>query len=91
MMDFNSLGAQAILALVPVLTALLVFGLRKLLPKLPKVSIPIIAMALGFVLSWMNNYIEATPTVTPLVGALLGAAATWLREIVNTFNEHGTK
>ena len=90
-MDFTALGAEAILALVPVLTALLVFGLRKLLPKIPRVAIPIIAMALGFVLSWLNNYISVTPTVTPLVGALLGAAATWLREIVSTFNEHGTK
>jgi uncharacterized membrane protein len=90
-MDWSSLGAQAILALVPVLTAVIVFGLRKVLPKIPRYLIPLIAMLIGFGLSWLNNYIAATPTVTPLVAALLGAAATWLREIVDTVQEHGTK
>jgi MFS superfamily sulfate permease-like transporter len=90
-MDWQSLGAQAILALIPVVTALIVFGLRKVLPKIPRYLIPLLAMLVGFGLSWLNNYIAATPDVTPLVAALLGAAATWVREIVSTIQEHGTK
>jgi hypothetical protein len=27
----------------------------------------------------------------PMIGALLGAAAVWLRELVNTYVEHGLK
>lgn len=89
-MDWQNLGAQAILALVPVVTMVIVYGIRKLVPKLPRFIVPIIAMALGAVLAVVQSQLGG-PDVSVLVAALLGACATWLREIINTIQEHGSK
>jgi hypothetical protein len=89
-MDWAALGAQAILGLVPVITMVIVYYARKAVPKLPRFSIPIIAMALGFVLTMVQGMLGGE-NVAPLVGVLLGASATWLRELINTINEHGNK
>ena len=87
-MDWPALGAQAILALVPVVTMLIIWVARKFVPKLPRFTIPIIAMALGFLLTMVQGMLGG-PAVAPLVAALLGACATWLRELINTIQEHG--
>lgn len=91
-MDWLALGAQAILALVPVATALLTFAVRTVIPKIPRFAIPVVAMGLGFALTWVHAA-AAGPEVAfnPLLGAALGAAATWLREMISTVNEHGAK
>lgn len=88
-MDWNNVGAQAILALVPIVTMVVVYGVRRAVPKLPRFSIPILAMALGFILTYVQNELGG-PAVTPLTAAILGASATWLREIISTIREHGT-
>lgn len=87
-MDWQAWGVQAIQALVPVVTVVLVWGAKKGIPKLPRVALPVIAMALGFGVDAFLSYI-AGHTFTPVVGALLGASAVWLREIVSTVREHG--
>ena len=81
-MDWNAVGVQAILALVPVVTMLLVYGIRKLLPKLPKYIVPLIALGLGAFLTWLQGYMGGV-SASPLVMVLLGAAATWLHEVIN--------
>lgn len=88
-MDWTNLGAQAILALVPIVTMIVVWGVRKLVPKIPRVALPILAASLPFALSFLASYISGH-TFSPLVAALLGAAATWLREIISTIQQHGS-
>ena len=87
-MDWGSWGAQLILAVVPVITALVVWGIRLIVPKIPRFLLPILAMGLPFALTLLTNYI-AGHQLNPALMALLGAAATWLREIISTLREHG--
>lgn len=87
-LDMEQLAAQAITALIPVVGAVLVYLVRQVLPKLPRVSIPIIAMVLGIALDYLIAYASGG-TFNPVVGAVLGAASVWLREVISTFNEHG--
>lgn len=88
-MDWMAVASQAVVALVPVVTMVVVWGIRLLIPKIPRVALPVIAMALPFVLTLLTNYIGGHE-LNPMMGALLGAAATWLREIISTLNEHGS-
>lgn len=37
-MDWTGLGAQAILALVPIVTMVVVWAVRRLIPKIPRVT-----------------------------------------------------
>lgn len=86
-MDWNSWGVQLVMAVTPVVTTLLVWGLRLLIPKIPRVALPVVAMLLPVAASWFYSF-AGGGQFTPVVAALLGAAAVWLREIVNTFQQH---
>lgn len=85
-MDWNSWAVQLVVALTPVATTMIVWAVRLLIPRIPRVALPVIAMFLPVAASWFYSF--AGGQFTPIVAALLGAAAVWLREIVNTFNEH---
>jgi hypothetical protein len=87
-MDWMDLGSQALLALVPIVTMVVVYFVRLLIPKIPRVALPILAAGLPFLLSFFVDYI-AGHTFSPMIGILLGAAATWLREIISTIQQHG--
>jgi len=87
-MDWTLLGSQAILALVPIVTMVVVWGVRLLIPKIPRVALPILAMGLPFALTFLVNYTTGHE-LSPIVAALLGAAATWLRELISTIQQHG--
>lgn len=86
--DWSAFGVSAITALVPVVTSLAIWGGRALLSKTPRIAIPVVAVALAsgldYFLAWYNG-----GSFNPLVGALLGAASVWLRELVSTYAEHG--
>ena len=86
--DWTNFGVTAIQAIVPVVTTLAIWAGRALLVKTPRLLIPIAAVALGTVLDLLVAYISGG-IFNPVVGALLGAAAVWLRELVNTYAEHG--
>ena len=86
--DWSHFGVNAIEVLVPVVTTLAIWAGRALLVKTPRLLIPIAAVALGTVLDLLVAYISGG-IFNPVVGALLGAAAVWLRELVNTYAEHG--
>jgi ABC-type glycerol-3-phosphate transport system permease component len=88
-MDWNAVLSQAVIALVPVVTMVVVSGIRALVSKIPRLALPILAVALPFALTLLTNYIGGHQ-FSPLVGALLGAAATWLREVITTMQQHGT-
>ena len=86
-MDWQNLGAQAILALIPVVSMVLTWVVRQLVPKIPRIALPVIAVALGFVVTAVQNYMGGVG-VTVVETAALGAAATWLNEMITTFKEH---
>lgn len=80
--------ALAITALAPIVLPFVVYGVRLVLPKIPRVALPVVAMALGFGVNLLASYI-AGHEFSPLIGAALGAASVWVREIANTVSEHG--
>lgn len=88
-MDWMDVAAQAVIALVPVATMVVVWLIRLMVPKIPRVALPVLAMALPFGLTLLTNYVGGHE-FSPILGALLGAAATWLRELLSTINQHGT-
>lgn len=86
--DWEQIGANAIQALVVPLTVVFVWGARKLIPFIPRAVLPVLAVALGLGLDWLLVFV-AGGTFSPMIGALLGASAVWLREFVNTIQVHG--
>lgn len=88
-MDWPSWVVQLIAALTPLVTVLVVWGVRKVVPSIPRVALPVVALVLPLTVTWLTNYLSGHPTLDPITAALLGAAAVWLREVVNTLKEHG--
>lgn len=86
--SWEQLGVDLINALIPIGVPLIVWLVRLGLPKIPRVLIPIGALGLGVLLDWLLAFV-AGGTFTPIVGALLGMAGVWLREVVHTWREHG--
>jgi hypothetical protein len=86
--DWTGLGVAAIQALIPIVTAIAIWAGRSVVVKVPRAFIPIIAVSLGTALDFMLAYVTGG-TFSPIVGALLGASATWLRELIDTIVEHG--
>ena len=84
-MDWASVGVQAIIALVPVVTVIFVYLVRKGIPALPGWALPLLAMALGTAESFLLAY-AGGPDIPVLIAAIAGAAATWLHEIIKEFN-----
>ena len=86
-MDWTDPLVQFIAAVTPVVTTLLVYLIRKAMPKIPRVALPVIAMLLPVAASWGAS-MATSADFRPVYAALLGAAAVWLREIVSTLQEH---
>ncbi len=86
--DWGQVGANAIQAFVVPLTVLFVFFAKKLIPFIPRAVLPVLAVALGLGLDWFLAF-AAGGTFSPMIGALLGDSAVWLREFVNTIQVHG--
>lgn len=86
--DWTNFGVTLVQALIPVVTTLAIWAGRAAVEKTPRVLIPIIAVALGTALDLVVAYVSGG-VFNPVVGALLGGAAVWLRELVNTYANHG--
>lgn len=86
--DWSAFGVSVVQALVPVVTALSIWLGRALVAKVPRAFIPIVAVSLGTVFDFLVAYLSGG-AFNPVVGALLGASATWLRELIDTVAEHG--
>lgn len=86
--DWTAFGVSVVQALVPVVTAVAIWAGRAVVVKVPRAFIPIIAVSLGTVFDFLLAYVSGG-AFNPLVGALLGASATWLRELISTIAEHG--
>jgi len=86
--DWTAFSLTIVQVLIPVVTTLAIAAGRSLLDRTPRVAIPIVAVALGTLLDLLGTYITGG-TFSPIVGALLGATAVWLRELVSTYAQHG--
>jgi len=87
-LDMEALAVAAITALVPVLSAVITFFARKLWSRVPLALLPIISAAAGIGVTYFVSWVSGG-SFSPIEGAILGACGTWLREIVNTIQEHG--
>ena len=88
MPDLNLAGAGAITALIPVLVPFIVYGVRLLIPKIPRVALPLIAVAGGLVINAFDSFVAgADPSI--ILAAGLGAIGVFIREVFNTFSKHG--
>lgn len=84
----NPLVQQAIATLATtVVVPLLLAAAKKLIPKLPKASLPVAAPLLGALVDVGTHY--ATGTSNPLLGALAGSAGVGLRELVDQLKKAG--
>jgi hypothetical protein len=89
MPDLKGAGAQAILALIPVVTLFVVWGGKLLLSKIPAAfvifSVPVVGMGLNYLLAWLIGH----PPADTLLAAVFAALATWVRELVTTVGTKG--
>lgn len=82
-------GAKAIVALTPILSVLVLWGLKALWAQVPASLIlfaaPVVGWGIDFFLSWLTDH----PSSNPLVSAGLGALAVYLREFAATVLSKG--
>jgi len=79
-----------ITAAIPLLIPFVVYGVRLAIPKVPRVALPFIAMALGAAADWLAKLAIGGES-SLITGALLGAAAVVVRDVYSTLKEHGLK
>lgn len=88
--DWGAFGVNVIQALVPVVTSLAIWLGRVALERIPRVLIPIVAVVLGTGFDMLTAYVSGG-VFNPVVGALLGASAVWLHQIISLIDEFGLK
>jgi hypothetical protein len=84
----NETLAAIITALSAILVSWATYGVRRAIPRIPRIALPFVVMALGTVAAYVDSLITGGQ-FSVIGGAALGAAALWLREVISTFNEHG--
>ena len=87
--DFKSLGAQAILALTPVLGVVILWGLKVAWSKIPASIVLFAAPVLGIVVNYGIAYLTGHVPADPVAAAALGALAVYLREFASTLATKG--
>jgi hypothetical protein len=88
-MNWEDIGVQAIVALTPVLTFLIVWLLKMAWSKIPASIVLFAAPAVGVLVNFVLSYISGHPPSSLLLAALLGVLATSLREWLTTFQSKG--
>jgi hypothetical protein len=86
--DWSQIGVDLIHVAVPILTAIFIWLGRLAVEKVPRALLPIVAVVLGTGVDYILSVLSGGG-FNVVVGALLGASATWLRELVDTIMEHG--
>ena len=76
---------QLILVLVPIL----LYGMKLVVPMIPKWLIPILAPILGAALDILNSYLTGH-SLSPMTGAVLGGLGVWLREVIDQVKKAAT-
>lgn len=79
-MDWGALVTQTV---IPLLVPLIIAGLKALIPRIPKVWLPVLAPLLGAAIDIAAYYAGVTAGASPVLAAALGSAGVGLREIVD--------
>jgi len=87
--DFTQLGVDAITALTPIATVLVLWAFKSVWQKVPASIIVFAAPVLGILLNYAISLVTGLTADSVIVAALLGAVGTWLREIVSTIQAKG--
>lgn len=77
--DMTVMWNTLVVALVPIIVA----GIKKVLPNIPKLAWPVGAAVLGVVSNWLLWKAGALPNSSWALGALCGAAGVGVREITD--------
>lgn len=89
-MDWSAVAVQAVTALTPVLVLVLLWGAKLVWSKVPAslvlIAAPILGMLINFGAGWLTGH---QGDFSPLVAAILGALATFLRELGTTIQTKG--
>ena len=88
MPDLNLAGAGAITALIPVIVPFIVYYVKQGLGFIPKAFLPLVAVGAGLGLTALQSFITGGEW-NLIVGAALGALGVFVREVVNTIQNHG--
>lgn len=88
-MDWTQIGANAIIAVTPVVSLALVWLLKSVWSKIPASIVLFAAPVAGIVVNFVINYITGMVPSSLLVAAVLGLLATTLREWITTLNSKG--
>ncbi len=80
-MDYAALISQIGLPLVAVLVPLIVAVVKKLLPQIPSMVLPIIALLLGPAMDFVISLLPGVESSSTVMAALAGLAGVGLREI----------
>lgn len=78
----QDLLSQYIVLVIPVVVPLLIAGLKKFIPNVPTVFLPVLAPLLGVLADWIIQ-MSGVHTGGLIKGAFLGAAGVGLRELQN--------
>ena len=88
-MNWEDIGLQAITALTPVLTFVIVWLLKMAWSKIPASIVLFAAPVVGILVNFGLSYISGHQPSSLLLAALLGVLATSLREWLTTFQQKG--
>jgi hypothetical protein len=88
-MDWSSVGVQAITAITPVATLVLLWAVKLAWEKIPASIVLFAAPVVGLLLNFGISYISGHPASDPVLAAALGALAVFLRELATTLGTKG--
>ncbi len=86
--DWSAMLVTVIGAIESALIVLVVYGARLVMPKVPRIVLPLLAYALGFVAQYLTT-LATGGAYDPIIAALIGTGAHCLNEIVTTLQAHG--
>lgn len=86
--DWTAVAINLVTGLQVLVVPLLVSGVRKLLPEIPRIALPFAALVIGVLTDGFATWV-AGGGFSPLRGAIVGLVAVALREIVSTIGQHG--
>lgn len=86
--DWTAVAINLVTGLQVLVVPLFVSGVRQLVPKIPRVALPFVALVIGVGTDGFATYV-AGGGFSPLRGAIVGLVSVALREIVSTIREHG--
>jgi hypothetical protein len=86
--DWKPLIAQLVTAATPFIVFYAIKGLKRILPKVPSWTLPLAAMLIGYVVTYIAS-VTVAPAAAWYLGPLLGAASVVLNEVIKALNEKG--